>query len=47
MRADDIFYELDLLRAVLSQEVRVGLERGEVVFSRTALVRAESDACLV
>ncbi len=25
----------------------MGLERGEVVFSRSALVRAEGDACLV
>jgi hypothetical protein len=47
MRADNIFYELDSLGAVLSQEVCVGFERGEVVFSRSALVGAEGNACLV
>jgi len=47
MRADDIFYEFDLLRAVLTEEVCMGFERGEVVFSRSALVGAEGDPCLV
>jgi len=47
MGADDIFHELDLLGAVLSEEVCVGFERGEVVFSGSALVGAESDSCLV
>jgi hypothetical protein len=47
MRAYDILYELDPLGAVLSQEVCVGLERGEVVFSRSALVRAKGNTCLV
>src|SRR3989441_12532375 len=47
MGSDDIFYEADFLGAVLSQEVCVGLKRGEVVFSRSALVRAKSHTCLV
>jgi hypothetical protein len=47
MRTNNIFYELDLLGAVLSQEVCVGFERGEVVFSRSALMGAEGNACLV
>jgi hypothetical protein len=45
--AYDIFYEFDLLGAVLSEEVCMGFEGGEVVFSRSALVGAESNACLV
>ncbi len=45
--AYDIFYEFDLLGAVLSEEVCMGFERGEVVFSRSALVGAESNACLI
>jgi hypothetical protein len=47
MWAYDIFYELDLLGAVLRQQVCMGFERGEVVFSRSALVGAEGDTCLV
>jgi hypothetical protein len=47
MRTNDILYELDLLGAVLSQEVCVGFERCEVVFSGSALVGAEGNACLV
>jgi hypothetical protein len=47
MRTNNIFYELDLLGAVLSQEVCVGFERCEVVFSGSALVGAEGNACLV
>ncbi len=47
MRADDIFYEFDLLRAVLREKVCMWFKRGEVVFSRSALVGAEGDPCLV
>ena len=47
VRTDDVFYELDFLGAVLSEEVCMRFERGEVVFSRSALVGAESNACLV
>jgi hypothetical protein len=47
MGANYIFYELDLLGAVLSQEICMGFERGEVVFSGSALVGAEGDSCLV
>ena len=47
MWAYDVFYEFDLLGAVLSQKVGVWLERGEVVFSWPALVRAEGNSCLV
>ncbi len=47
MWAYDIFYEFDLLGAVLGKEVCMGFERGEVVFSGSALVGAESNACLV
>src|SRR4029077_810887 len=47
VRPDDIFYELDFLGAVLSQEVCMRLKRGEIVFSRPALVGAKGDACLV
>jgi hypothetical protein len=47
MRSDHVFYELDLLGAVLGEKVCVGFERGEVVFSRAALVGAKDDACLI
>ncbi len=47
MGAYDIFYELDLLGAVLGEEVCVWFERGEVVFSGSALVGAEGDSCFV
>jgi hypothetical protein len=47
MGTDDIFYELDSLRAVLREKVCMWFERGEVVFSWPALVGAEGDTCLV
>jgi hypothetical protein len=47
MGTNDVLYKLDLLGAELSQEVCVGLERCEVVFSGSALVGAEGDTCLV
>jgi len=47
MRADDIVNELDWLGAILGKKVRMRLEGGEVVFSGSALVRAERDSCFV
>jgi hypothetical protein len=47
VRTDDIFYEFDLLGAVLSQEVCMGFERGEVIFSRSALMGAEGDTRII
>ena len=47
MGTDDIFYELDSLGAVLSEEFCMWFERGKVVFSGPALVRAEGDTCLI